>query len=498
MRARVVVAPLVAMLLVVAGGAAGASPVDVRYICFDRVGDLSEPDSRGVIRGTNGNDVIVTSAAEVLVVGRGGADRICAFGRAAYVLGGAGHDLVSTGRGDDRAEGGSGRDVLIGFAGDDRLVGGSGSDTVVGGAGDDWVEGGDGANDYLFGGRGSDRLLGGDGADDDDFLVGGEDVDVLQGGGGSDTVSYAFSDVPVHVDLAAGTSSQDLLLAVENIDGSVFEDVLVGDETNNRLHGGDGNDVITGNGGLDHMDGGNGEDSLDGGEGPDFLSFLYSPRAVHADLEMGSATGEAADTFTALEHLSGSAYDDELWGNAAGNQILGSRGVDVLFGRDGDDRLNSGGSGDAGAGEDICWDSPQIQNCEQFLHADPAAYSTITSPTQAASIPISELREVTGTASAGAFGPEPRRVQIALRRLSGSGCYWWHAKRAFMQAGHCERPRWVETDFDDGQGTWSRRVPDPVQLLKAGTYQLRSRIRQRGYTERAADVPHNRIEFRLR
>lgn len=498
MRRGLVVAPLAAMLLALTGAPAGASPVQVRYICFDRDADLSRPDHRGVIRGTNGSDVIVTSAPDVLVIGRGGADRICAFGRNAYVLGGPGHDLISTGRGHDRAEGGSGRDVLEGSGGDDRLVGGSGSDTVVGGAGDDWVEGGDEANDYLFGGRGTDRLLGGDGTSDDDFLIGGEDVDVLQGGGGSDTVSYAFSDAPVQVDLAAGTSSQDLLLAVENVDGSIFDDVLAGDEMNNRLHGNDGNDVIAGNGGLDHIDGGIGEDSLDGGEGPDLLSFLYSPRGVHADLEVSVATGEAADTFAAFEHLSGSAYDDELWGNAAGNQIFGSRGADALFGRDGDDRLHSGSSGDAGAGEDICWDSGAIENCEQSLHADPAAYSTITTPTQAASIPISELREVTGTASAGAFGPEPRRVQIALRRLSGSGCYWWHAKRAFMQAGHCERPRWVETDFDDGHGTWSRRIPDPVQLLNAGTYQLRSRIRQRGYTERGATLPHNLVEFRLR
>lgn len=477
-----------------------ASPVTVRYICFDRDAELTRPDARGVVWGTPGNDVIVTSAPGVVVIGRSGADRICAFGREVYVSGGVGDDLISTGRGADLIRGGEGRDVLIGRGGDDRLVGGFGdADTLVGRAGDDRLEGGDDATDHLFGGRGADRLLGGDGAFDDDFLVGGQGPDVIDGGGGSDTASFAFSRAPVQVDLGTGTSNEDVLRSVENVDGSVFDDTIVGDHLNNRFEGDDGNDVIMGEAGGDHIDGGTGGDLLDGGESGDLLSFLDSPQGVGADLESGSATGETTDTFAAFEDLFGSAYDDELSGNEGPNSIDGSRGVDALFGRDGDDSLHSGASGDAGAGQDICFDSGgSIENCEEELHGDPAAFSTIISPTEASVVAVPQFREVFGSASVGAFGPEPKAVQVALRRLSGSGCYWWDQRHAVMQPGHCDRPLWVDADYDDGQGTWSRRIPDPVQLLNPGRYEMRSRIRQRGYIERGFTAAHNLVEFRLR
>lgn len=492
---------LVACLLagVLPAPALQASPVIIRYICFDRAARLTRPDARGVVRGTRADDVIVTKARDVVVIGGGGNDRICASGRNAYVAGGGGHDLISTSRGDNLVRGGEGDDVLLGGPGNDRLVGGFGdSDTVVGGAGDDRLEGGDEGADYLFGGRGADRLLGGDGVSDDDFLVGGEGTDSIEAGGGIDTVSFAFSELGVQIDLATGVSSSDVLTDVENVDGSRFDDVLVGDEVTNRLFGDDGDDALAGAGGADYIDGGSGRDYLDGGEGSDFLAFLASPVGVTADLETGASGGESTDSLTAFEYLHGSAYDDELSGDAGSNELYGSRGMDALFGRDGDDYLDSGSSGDAGPGNDTCWDSGgTVANCEDDLHRDPPASSTVTAPTQALTIPVAQLKEFTGTASAGAFGPEPGRVQIALRRLSGSGCYWWDERRGAMIPGHCERPVWVATDFDDGQGTWSRRVPAPVRLLNPGRYQLRSRIHQPGYTEQGASPGYNLVEFRL-
>lgn len=498
MKRRVIALPLVGLFLALVPAPVQASPVIIRYICFDRDAKLSQPNDRGVIRGTPGDDVIVTSARKVVVLGRGGADRVCAFGRNVYVAGGAGNDLISTGRGADHAYGGEGSDLLVGRAGDDRLVGGLGaSDTLVGRAGDDRLDGGDDGSDFLFGGRGADRLDGGDGALDDDFLVGGEDLDEIEGGGGSDTVSYAFSDAPVQVDLASGASNEDVLTEIENIDGSSFDDAIVGDEGNNRLHGDDGNDLIWAGAGSDHVDGGSGQDSLDGGDAADVISFLHSPQGVAADLEMGMATGEATDSFATFEHLIGSAYDDDLAGDEGANDVFGSRGNDALFGRDGDDALDSGSSGDAGAGDDICWDSGGvIENCEQELHGDPPAFSTITRPTQASSIPVVELTEITGSASSGAFGPEPDRLQIALRRMTGTGCKWWDPPRGWMQEGPCAAAVWAEVDLDEERGIWSRRIPR--MLLRPGRYQLRSRIRQPGYRERGVNFSHNLVEFRLR
>ena len=483
--------------LVASGLPASASKPVARYECFGKTARLTKPNARGVVRGTPGHDVIIVLRRAVVVLAGGGRDRVCTGGGDDFVAGAAGRDLITTGRGRDQVNGGEAKDYVDGAGGHDRLNGGHGaSDTLVGGSGDDRLVGGDDVSggDYIFGGRGDDNLAGGDGDLDDDFLVGGEGTDVVDGGGGRDTVSFAFSEVAVQVDLAAGTSSEDVLSGIENVDGSVFGDAITGDAAANRLQGDDGNDVVAAAAGSDAVAGGVGQDVLDGGDGLDFLSFAGSPVGVTADLETGSAAGETTDSFAGFEDLGGSAYDDELSGDADANQIFGDRGDNVLFGREGNDELFDGSSGDAGAGQDTCWDSGPIANCEAELHGDPAAFSTITGPTQAATIAIPQLKEITGTASGGAFGPEPERVQIALRRLSGSGCYWWDVRRAVMRPGHCERPLWVDTDFDRGQGTWSRRVPAPVQLLNAGRYQLRSRIRQAGYTELGYDL----VEFRLR
>jgi Ca2+-binding RTX toxin-like protein len=480
---------------------ASASKPVVRYECFGKTGRLTKPNRRGVIRGTPRNDLIIVLRRDVVVLAGGGNDRVCTGGGDDFVSGASGHDLISSGRGRDTLNGGEGQDYLNGGAGNDRLQGGHGhSDTLVGASGDDRLFGGDdhSGGDHIFGGQGADHLVGGNGVADGDFLVGGEGTDVIDGGSGFDTASFAFSEVGVQVDLAAGTSSVDSLTGIENVDGSDLGDLITGDPLANRFDGNYGDDVIAGGLGDDHIDGGAGQDSLDGGDGIDLVSFLSSPRGVAADLETGTATGESSDTFTMFENLLGSAYDDELAGDAGPNDLFGSSGNNAVFGRDGDDELYSATTGDAGAGEDFCLDSASVENCEQQLHGDPPAYSTITGPGHASSVEPARFREITGTASPGAFGPRPQKVQVSLRRLSGSGCYWWDVRHAVMRPGHCDRPLWAKAFLDRDGARWSRRVPHAIQLLNPGRYQIRSRIRQPGYTERGSSTTRNLVEFRLR
>ncbi|CAN0505675.1 unnamed protein product, partial [Phaeothamnion confervicola] len=66
---------------------------------------------------------------------------------------------------------------------------------------------------------------------------------------------------------AAGDTYQ----GIENVTGSDFGDIIVGNGSNNRLEGGDGNDFLSGGFGNDVLIGGNGVDTLLGGDGDDRL-----------------------------------------------------------------------------------------------------------------------------------------------------------------------------------------------------------------------------------
>ena len=490
----------VALLGAFAAMPAAATPVQTQFVCFDKVAQKTRPDRRGVIRGTARADVIITTARNVLVFGRGGNDRICLSRGSSYVAAGKGHDLVSAGRGADRLLGGEGSDYLNGHGGNDRLDGGiAGSDTLVGAAGSDVLFGGEASADYLFGGAGEDSLAGGHG-NRDDLLVGGAGADRIDGGQGCcDTVSFWFEGSPVQVDLDAvqvPMANGDLLSGVENVQGSVFDDTIDGDGGDNRLEGDNGNDLLSGADGSDLIDGGMGDDRLDGGLGVDGLSFLGSAAAVEADLAAGTATGSGTDVLAGFENLFGSAYDDRLTGDERANELDGIRGADELQAAGGDDHLSDFRTGDAGEGDDTCTVA-EVQNCEHTVVVDPAAFSLIAFPLQSQTLDIPQLKSIEGEASAGAFGPEPRTVQVGLRRLSGSGCYWWDARHAVMIPWHCDRPIWTTAVLDPSDGTWEKKVSSPVQLLNAGRYQVRSRIAQQGYTERATRVPYNVVDFRL-
>jgi Ca2+-binding RTX toxin-like protein len=223
-----------------------------------------------------------------------------------------------------RGEGGD--DALWGNDGDDTLEGGAGADALHGQGGLDWASyarsetgvtvrlwagdgvGGDATGDTLSGIenlRGSDhadtlvgdgganRFLGGPGIDDiwandgDDTLEGGPGNDILRGQGGSDTASYAGSHEGVTLRLWAGDgwggdATGDLLLDIENAEGSAHDDLLSGSGGANHLSGlagrddiwaGDGDDTLLGGDGDDVLRGQGGNDILTGGAGADLFVF---------------------------------------------------------------------------------------------------------------------------------------------------------------------------------------------------------------------------------
>jgi Ca2+-binding RTX toxin-like protein len=84
------------------------------------------------------------------------------------------------------------------------------------------------------------------------------------------------ADRAVRLDLASGRAVRgeevDTLIGIEDAEGSVLDDVLLGNGGANELDGSFGADRIEGRGGADELFGGDGDDTLNGGTGTDVLN----------------------------------------------------------------------------------------------------------------------------------------------------------------------------------------------------------------------------------
>ncbi|MBW4456138.1 MAG: hypothetical protein KME55_27490 [Nostoc indistinguendum CM1-VF10] len=148
---------------------------------------------------------------------------------------------------------------VIGSRFKDTLIGDSNVNSILGGDGNDIIEGKEGS-DRLFGENGNDEIFGGTG---DDYLIGGTGTgwpsDILDGGTGNDTASYITATSGVAASLAEGTGWQgdatgDKFISIENLEGSSYNDFLIGDNSNNILTGLAGNDTLEGRAGDDGID----------------------------------------------------------------------------------------------------------------------------------------------------------------------------------------------------------------------------------------------------
>ncbi|MRR50604.1 MAG: DUF4347 domain-containing protein, partial [Rhodocyclaceae bacterium] len=385
------------------GGLDGSDTLDYSAFTTNLNIDLSTAVAPAGTSGVSGMDNLIGgSGDDILKLGAG--DGI--------LVGGLGNDILTGGAGNDLLIGGAGVDTLEGGLGDDILEGGSGADVLVGGAGSDTasyatfqtdadstglvvdlsgvrVATGDAAGDSfngienLTGSMGDDTLVGDaasnvlSGGDGNDLLIGAGGDDLVDGGIGWDRVSYADAAAAVDVDLrrvndfgalvgAAGAISRDVLADIEDVTGTAYNDVIIGDRHDNRLYGGGGDDVIKGMSGNDLLDGGAGDDTLMGGMdsdtliggagadrlygnadnpalvdavGQDTASYENASAGIAVSLVTGTGTvGEAAgDTLVAIANLTGSAHDDALTGDANDNLLIGGAGNDSIAGGGGYD-----------------------------------------------------------------------------------------------------------------------------------------------------------------
>jgi VCBS repeat-containing protein len=195
---------------------------------------------------------------------------------------------------------------------------------------------------------GDDNLTGGPA---DDLFYATTGTDTLDGAGhiNGDTVDFsnAASGVtanlnPAQQDFTASGLGLTTILNVENLTGSGFDDVLVGDVNRNTLDGGAGNDTLIATAGNDTLTGGvNGAsgDTADfsgatlGGVTVD-LGAQGAPQPVSA--EFGNVT------LNGIENVTGTGFTDTLTGDAGNNRLFGEGGDDSLTGGLGNDIIDGG------------------------------------------------------------------------------------------------------------------------------------------------------------
>jgi Ca2+-binding RTX toxin-like protein len=181
----------------------------------------------------------------------------------------------------------------------------SGIENLTGSDFDDTLTGDNNVN-RLVGGEGADHIYGGGG---NDIILTGGGYDYVDGGAGVDTVSYENSWAGVIVNLATGIgqygeASRDILVNVENLVGTDYDDTFIDNTGVNRLNGGSGNDILDGGADNDILVGGAGADTLIGGTGDqDAASYQDATLAVIVNLALGGTGGEALATLIPVSNM---------------------------------------------------------------------------------------------------------------------------------------------------------------------------------------------------
>lgn len=198
---------------------------------------------------------------------------------------------------------------------------------VTGGPKGNRIDGSRGTGELVVtGGPGDDTMIGGPG---DDYFTPGAGSNTIDGGAGTNTVDFDHSLGPVHASLADGTASapgeRDALQHIQNLNGSPYDDVLIGDDGPNWLTGGLGDDVLIGRGGDDHLD----------GDGATRAESRSAKRADHDLLFGGTGNDSYLDTCAAtiVTGPGAATIDLSLSGLCGGRtHLAGSRRTEVFCG----------------------------------------------------------------------------------------------------------------------------------------------------------------------
>jgi Ca2+-binding RTX toxin-like protein len=353
-------------------------------------------------KGTKYADTLYGTSSDDAIYGYEGNDSLKGFGGADRLDGGAGIDTVfygdssegvavnlATGRGvGGSAEGdilisienvfGSNfNDLLTGTSGANRLHGGEGNDVIKGGGGNDYLDGGNGNDILQTGSFGTSTLVGGAG---DDTFKGTGGSDVLIGGLGNDTVDYSHYMYGVTIKLgkdwpswASGYETPHIEFdSIENLNGSPFNDLLVGDDYTNVLRGLGGLDVLVGGHGADIMYGGTDSDSYYVDDAGDVV-WEYAGEGtgdyVNTNTSYALTAGSEIEQLQVYDHLgtasinlTGNEFGNDIYGNDGDNVINGGAGADFMMGRKGNDTYIVDDPGDQLWENGEIYSTPEIES----------------------------------------------------------------------------------------------------------------------------------------
>jgi len=288
---------------------------------------------------------------------------------------------------------------VIGSVSDDRITGSSGANALAGGDGNDTLDGGAGNDTFSgFDTDGLDTFMftvapGAANADIITTFVSADDQIVLDGSAhassgasgtfaagdarfwssttgtahdADDRVIYNTASGELWYDAdGSGAGARQLIatlqgaptlnavdIAIVNgsgggggggstINGTANADTLTGTAGNDTINGLGGNDAINASGGADVVDGGAGFDTIQ------YRTAATGP--VIADFGAGTISGGVAGgsvTFSNIERVLAGDFNDQLTGNAGGQNLTGQGGADTLTGAGGIDTLWGGAGND--------------------------------------------------------------------------------------------------------------------------------------------------------
>jgi Ca2+-binding RTX toxin-like protein len=284
---------------------------------------VTEPDTKGVLRGTSRNDVLVSDES---------AERLIA---------GGGDDILVDGGGTDTMSGGSGRDVFV-------LSADGSMDLIT-----DFQPGIDrlDLSGWTFL-RNAGQLTFYARPDGIDIAFRNELLRVRSETGEALTSGYVLSSGFLDGDRFLPDWSEQARIMAAASSGGGEDDEINGAQGRDRLVGGAGDDRLFGRGGDDTLDGGTGADYMNGGPGSDrIIVDDAGDRVAESRKWDGHDTVESSVDFRMgrkhIEDLeltgdarlgAGNGLTNRITGNDADNVLDGGKNNDTLIGGLGDDR----------------------------------------------------------------------------------------------------------------------------------------------------------------